>query len=150
MAINRSKVFSTLNDLIETLKDGENGFKAAADAIDEPDLKSLFMQYSNQRARYISELETFATQFGGKVDESGSIAGALHRGWMNLKSALSSKDVQAILNECERGEDNAVKEFSEALHEELPASVKAVISDQYGEIKSVHDNVKRMRDMHSK
>ncbi|SRR5690554_4761206 len=146
MAVNNEKVFSRLNDLIETLKDGEKGFKTAADGVEENDLKSLFRQFSHQRTEYIDELKKLVRQMGGDADQSGSITGALHRGWMDIKSAVANKDAEAILNECERGEDAAVKEFSEALNEDLPADVKSIVSRQYDGIKSVHDNVKSLRD----
>ena len=39
--------------------------------------------------------------------DSGSVAGALHRGWVDVKSMVTGKDEEAVLNEAERGEDHA-------------------------------------------
>ena len=108
--MNEKEIASVINNLIETLKDGEKGFKEAADGVKDPELKSFFTQYSAQRHRFASELQTELRSVGGAEPETGgSAAGAMHRGWMDLKSAISGKDEGAILAECERGEDSAVK-----------------------------------------
>ena len=73
-------------------------------------------------------------------------AGAMHRGWINLKSAITSKDQSAILAECERGEDSAVQEFEKAMRENLPSALRDIVSRQYSEIKSAHDRIKHLRD----
>jgi uncharacterized protein (TIGR02284 family) len=144
----QKEITSTINHLIETLKDGEEGFRQAAEAVKDSDLKSLFSEFSRQRARFATELQSTAREFGeDEPEKSSSTAGALHRAWINLKSAVTSGDDYAILAECERGEDSAVKEYEEALEKDLPASLRQIISRQYREIKSAHDRIKSMRDM---
>jgi hypothetical protein len=77
---NQKETLSTINDLIETLKDGQKGFQEAADAVDDPQLKSLFTGYSQQRARFASELQTQARSVGEPEPETGgSATGAMHR-----------------------------------------------------------------------
>src|SRR5436309_12398037 len=81
----QKEIISTINNLIETLKDGQKGFNEAADAVSDPQLKSLFTEYSEQRARFASELQTQARSVGEAEPETGgSAAGAMHRGWINL------------------------------------------------------------------
>ena len=41
----------TIDNLIETLKDGQEGFKQTAEGVKDAQLKSLFDEYSRQRAR---------------------------------------------------------------------------------------------------
>jgi len=145
------EIISTINNLIETLKDGQKGFKEAADAVSDPQLKSLFTGYSQQRARFASELQTQARSEGEPEPETGgSAAGAMHRGWINLKSAITSQDESAILAECERGEDSAVQEFEKAMRNDLPSPVRDIVSRQYSEIKSAHDRIKTLRDASKK
>jgi uncharacterized protein (TIGR02284 family) len=82
-----------------------------------------------------------------KPEDSSSTAGALHRAWINLKSAITSKDDHAILAECERGEDSAIKEYREAMEkEELSSPVRDIISRQFTEVRSAHDRIKELRD----
>jgi conserved hypothetical protein len=137
----------TIDDLIETLKDGQEGFKQAAEGVKDPQLKSLFDQYSRQRASFAMELQGEARSMGESEPEtSGSAAGALHRGWINLKSALTRGDDHAILAECERGEDSAVEEFKKAVNNGLSAPVQQIVSRQYAQIREAHDRVKHLRD----
>src|SRR5687768_6697741 len=116
-------VISTLNGLIETCKDGQDGFKEAAEGVERSDLKSLFYEFSQQRAQFAGELQSLVQTLGGDPENSGSVAAAIHRGWINIKSAVTGKDDGAILNECERGEDSAKDTYKEALKQPLPANV---------------------------
>src|SRR5438874_5672681 len=111
----QKEIISTINSLIETLKDGEEGFKQAAEAVKDSNLKSLFYEFSQQRARFATELQSLAMNLGETESEEIICAtGAMHRAWINLKSAVTSGDDHAILAECERGEDSAMKEYEEA------------------------------------
>jgi uncharacterized protein (TIGR02284 family) len=143
----QKEVISTVNSLIETLKDGEKGFREAAEAVKDPQLKSLFQEYSQQRSRFANELQTQARNLGeSDPEKTSSAAGAMHRAWINIKSAVTSGDDKAILSECERGEDSAVHEFEEAMQDGLTSPLRDIVSRQYSEIKSAHDRVKHLRD----
>jgi len=136
-----------VDNLIETLKDGQEGFKQAAEGVKDPQLKAVFDEYSRQRGRFAVELRSKAQSADERDSEmSGSAAGALHRGWINLKSALTRGDDHSILAECERGEDSAVEEFGKALNNGLSAPVQEIVSRQYVQIKEAHDRVKNLRD----
>jgi len=131
-----------VDNLIETLKDGQEGFKQAAEGVKDPQLKAVFDEYSRQRGRFAVELRSKAQSADERDSEmSGSAAGALHRGWINLKSALTRGDDHSILAECERGEDSAVEEFRKALNNGLSAPVQESVSRQYVQIKEAHDRV---------
>jgi uncharacterized protein (TIGR02284 family) len=146
MAQNKQSI-STLNSLIETLKDGEEGFKQAADGVVDLQLKSLFNEYSRQRARFANALQTQAQSLGeSKPERSSSAEGALHRAWINLKSAVTRGNDHAILSECERGEDSAVKEYEKALNDDLSPSLREIVSSQYSEVKNAHDRIRNLRD----
>jgi len=135
-----------LNDLIEILKDGQLGFEAAADDAQSPNLKNALRKYSHQRAEFARQLQAVVVHRGEKPEDSGSLSGALHRGWINLKSAVATRDDLAVLEECERGEDFAVEAYRKALdHGELGAA-RSLISKQYTEIKAAHDEIRSMRD----
>jgi uncharacterized protein (TIGR02284 family) len=141
-------ITSILNDLIETLKDGQEGFRAASTNVNSTKLKTLFSEYSLQRSKFAGELKTLAHSLSYKEpDTTGSVAGSLHRGWINLKAALSSKDEHAILAECERGEDSAVAEYQKALKTQgLPAPVREAIRTQSSAVKAAHDRIRDLRD----
>jgi len=137
---------STLNNLIETCRDGQKGFQTAAEGVTDPEFKRLFEQYSQQRAQFVGELQSEVRQLGGDPQETGSVAAALHRGWINIKSAVTGKDQHNILEECERGEDSAIKNYNEALSENLSPQVMAVVQRQYAAIRESHDRIRSLRD----
>src|SRR4051794_39381960 len=141
-----SDIASTLNELIETCKDGQEGFKQAAEGVERSDLKSLFFEFSQQRAQFAGELQSLVQSLGGDPENSGSMAGALHRGWINIKSAVTGQDDEAILNECERGEDAAKDAYKSALGSNLPANILDTVQTQYESIQSAHDRVKALRN----
>jgi len=140
-----NEALSTLNTLIETLKDGKNGFESAASDVKDLNVKATFQEFAQQRARLAGELQAQVRKLGGDPETSGSAVAAAHRGWMNIKSALGGGE-KSILNEAERGEDSAVKTYEKALAENLPAEVEGVVRRQYSEVKQAHDRVRDLRD----
>jgi len=147
--MNNEKVISILNDLIETCRDGQAGFREAADYAESPDLKSFFRQESMERAQFVGDLQQQVQILGGDPDNSGSTAGAVHRAWMTIKGTLTGKDDKSILSEVERGEDSAVEAYEDALRGGLPSNLRMIVEKQYLEIKGIHDRVKQMRDARS-
>ena len=143
----QKEITTTIDELIETLKDGKEGFKQAAEGVKDSQLKSLFNEYSNQRSLFASELQAQARSLGKSDPEtSSSPAGALHRAWINLKSAVTKGDDHAILAECERGEDSAVEQYRKAMENNLPAPLSEIVSRQYTDIISAHDRIRNLRD----
>jgi uncharacterized protein (TIGR02284 family) len=118
-----------------------------AEGVSDPKLRSLFRDYSDQRSRFLTALQTAARKRGETEPEtSSSAAGALHRGWINLRSAISGGDEHAILAECERGENSAVEEYKKALEDGSSPSAQELVSRQFAEIKAAHDRIKSLRD----
>jgi uncharacterized protein (TIGR02284 family) len=135
---------SALNELIETCKDSEEGFRTAADGLQDPQTKSLFQQYSRQRGEMARELQAEVGRLGATPERSGSVSGSLHRGWMNIKSAIAGKDDQMIIAEAERGEDVAKKAYATALQQALDPRARALVEQQEAQVRTVHDRVRAM------
>ena len=142
-------VISTLNGLIGICKDGQDGFKDAAEGIERAELKTLFYEFSQQRAEFTGVLQQLVRSLGGDPETSGSLSGAVHRGWINIKSAVTGKDEQAILNECERGEDHAKEAYAGALQAGLPTNIADVVSQQSQAVLAAHNRIKALRDAES-
>jgi len=137
---------SVLNNLIETCKDGELGFKTAAEGLKSAEFKTKFLEYSRQRAEMARELQSEVRRLGGDPENAGSVSASLHRGWIDIKSAVTGKDDHAILAEAERGEDVAKAAYENALKETLPGSALTVVQQQAAKVRQAHDHVRDLRD----
>ena len=144
MAITTNEIYSTLNDLIQTCKDGEEGFRAAAKGVQNSELRTLFQEHAQQRAKFSSELQPIVSRLGGRAEDSGSVGGALHRGWMNIKSAVTGKDEGAIIAEAERGEDVAVDTYRKAMAKDLPGDIRDIVERQYKQILEAHNRIRSL------
>lgn len=150
MAPDNDEVISTLNNLIETCKDGQDGFRTAAEGIKNSQLTTLFNSYSQQRAQFAAELQSEVRRLGGEPEGTGSTAAVLHRGWINIKSAVTGEDEAAVISECERGEDAAVEAYEEALETDLPNDVKSIVSRQFSQVKEAHDRIRSLEKAKAK
>lgn len=144
--MNPANTARILNSLIQTLKDGQEGFRVAGDHAQEVELKRTFRELSLQRAKLAGELQMCVRELGAEYETAPSLVGALHRGWIQVRTTMGDHDDQAILEECERGEDSAVGAYREALLEDLPSNMRDVVVNQAAEIKSSHDRIKALRD----
>ena len=142
----RGDVVDVLKDLVECSKDGEYGFRECAEQASREDLKSVFRQRAEDCRRGAQELNDCIRQYGGSVEDSGSALGAMHRGWVSIKSKLTTYDDKAVLEECERGEDNAKARYTKALQKNLPSDVRMVVERQLQGVQRNHDQVKMLRD----
>lgn len=142
----RADTIDVLKDLVEVCKDGEYGFRECAEQVQRQDLKTTFLQRADDCRQGAQELNQLVRQLGGTAEEGGSAMGAMHRGWVAIKSKLTTYDDKAVLEEAERGEDNAKARYMKALQKPLPANVKSVVERQYQGVQRNHDQVKMLRD----
>ena len=140
--MNNNEVISILNDLIETCKDGQEGFRTAAENIRNSEFRRLFNIFSQQRAQFVTELQSEVHRLGGDPERSGSLAGSFHRGLMNVKSMVNRTDEAGTIAECQRGEEAAVNAYQEALKADLPLDVQYVVKRQYMDIKDAFDRIR--------
>ncbi|MDP1805762.1 MAG: PA2169 family four-helix-bundle protein [Acidimicrobiales bacterium] len=136
-------------DLMTVLEDGREGFHAAADKLestDRADLASTFRRLGDQRGQFHAELQEMARAYGDAVDEGGSVAGTLHRGWMAVKDALAGSDPHGVLDAAEQGEDHAVETYEKALTEDLSVDLRGVVERQLVAVRAAHDEVRALRD----
>lgn len=142
----RDDVIDVLKDLVETCFDGEYGFRACAEQARREDLKSLLRERAQDCRRAAQELAAQIHALGGKVAEGGSALGAVERGWVAVRATLSTYDDKAVLDECERGEDNALARYRKALEKPLPADVKLLVERQLQGVQRNHDQIRSLRN----
>ncbi len=144
MTSHRDDVVDALNQLIETCRDGEAGFREAAEGVQDANLARLFRSYSAQRAQFVAELDAQVRRLGGDPAQRGHAAASAHRGWMNLRHALTGGSDAAVVAEAERGEDHAVRAYEKALEADLPEDLRLIVERQYMEVREAHDHVRSL------
>lgn len=140
---------SILNELIQVTKDSEEGFRTAANNVENDYLKQVFMDKANSCKNAISDLQNKVLEMNGDPEESGTLLGAMHRGWVNIKGTLTGKDDHAILVECERGEDVIKAAYTKALESDLSEEIRFLIQKQYEGVKKDHDLIRDLRDRYA-
>jgi uncharacterized protein (TIGR02284 family) len=148
MANEMSEIRSTLNDLIETCKDSQEGFHSAAEELKDPEIHTLFLKLYLQRSEFAGELQAEVTRIGGEPATSGSTTRAIHRGWVGLKTAIAADTDHAILEEAERGEDAAAKNYIRVLRKDLPSDLESIVSRQFREIQQAHHTIRELLERH--
>lgn len=146
MKMDNDALIDILNDLLESCRDGEYGFNTSAEHTKSADLKTMLLRHAEECRTAGQELQTLIRQLGGEPDEGGTVSGALHRGWVAVRGALTAYSDQAMLDECERGEDAAVARYRKALKENLPPAIRGVVERQAQGAQRNHDQVKATRD----
>ena len=148
-----SQTTTILEGLNETLEDGREGFTKAAEKLEDDGHSQIAVkmrEFATQREELSRELTSIASADGITFKTGdGSAAGALHRGWMSLKDALTGSDPHAVLAAAERGEDHAVDQYREALDKDLPAPIRDLVSRQATAVQAAHDQVRDLRDAHA-
>ena len=139
-------IVDTLNKLIKTCKDGEYGFRTSAEHVKSEQLRRVFLERAESCRRGATELQAEVARLGGKPEDDSSTTGTLHRGWVDLKGKLTGDSDQAALDECERGEDAALERYRDAIKEDLPSDIAAIVQRQYEGVKRNHDQIRALRN----
>lgn len=125
-------IVERLNHLINIAEDGAEGYKNAAQDVDNEAIKNSFLVYSKDRSLYASELRQLIFQLNGEAEDGeGGTLGTLHRVWMDVKAVLTSGDSAAVINACITGEEAAIKEYKQVLDDVMvPESYKKLLAEQ--------------------
>ena len=140
-----NETIKSLNYLIGTCIDGENGYREAADEATSSDLKTRLLRLGQQRAQFRGELEQEVLRLGGDPKESGSAGAALHRTWLNVRDAITGKDDEAILKESQRGEKAALDNYDDVLGRDISADLRETIARQQGQIQQAYSELENLK-----
>ncbi len=124
------EVQDTLNDLIATCRDSEEGFGNAAKGVNSENLRSRFIGIARQRSHFAEELAGYLRKMGAEPARSGRRSGIQHRGWRELAESIRSQDDPSFLVECEQGEENTLRHYERALSKDLPVPVRPIVERQ--------------------
>jgi uncharacterized protein (TIGR02284 family) len=146
--MNKEEIIDTLNDLIAVCNDGKEGFKACAHnaKIESLKLRTLLAKCSLECELAADALIAMVRDEGGVPVTGTTASGTLHRGWLNVKTAITGKTDRAVLEECERGEDVAKSAYLKALAKAPPPHIRLLVERQYQGVLNNHEQIKALRD----
>lgn len=136
-----------LCEILDKTIDAQKGFTNAKKNTDNAGLKNYFAARANEKNEFISELKTEMAKCGCEIDADGTVAGTIHRSWMDFKAFLSLDDAESMLEEAKRGEESALEEYDEILEDAtLPVSLRDVLLNQKAKIQSGINTLDTMED----
>ena len=135
-----------LQNLIAVCRDGQKGYQDAAAHVQAHELKAFFNEQGLLRAQFAGQLEQESQRLGEHDPKrDGSVSGALHRAWFDLKAKLGGGD-HAVLESVEAGEDRAKDAYEKAVTADLPENLRKTVQQQYQQVLTAHDRVRSLRD----
>ncbi|GAB3332383.1 PA2169 family four-helix-bundle protein [Larkinella ripae] len=142
------EILNRLNTLLTRTRDGERGYQEAAENVKDTELKSLFLAQSRQRGEYATEIDREIRALGGDPETSTSLAADLHRAWINIKTTFTGNDDKAVVQECKRGDGQALDDYQEILQStNLMASTRELLLRQKERIESAHASMARLANV---
>ena len=130
-----NETISQLNGLIETSLNGELGYADAAGLVKDTQLQTILQGYAKERAGFARALKAEVEKLGGTPVESGTLGATLHRGWMDLKSAVTGGNSNAILAACETGEDSAWTNYKHVVDSPISGASRTLVEKQWEKVK---------------
>jgi uncharacterized protein (TIGR02284 family) len=142
------ELVNTLQDLLQKNYDAESGYKQVMQKTENQPLKNWMQQKALQRNTFATELDFQIRKHNAEPKASGTLTGDLHRGWINLKSTLTSDTDEALLEECIRGEKASLTEYEEKLERfNEDSEIKTIIQTQLTTVRSALNTVKKLEDI---
>lgn len=143
----QGKTAAVLEDLVKINNDRIEGYEKAMKQAEDEDLKMLFGRMLDESRQYRDELNKFLGGLGEEREKDTTMAGKIYRTWMDVKVSFGGNDRHSILASCEFGEDAAQKSYRQALEQDLPDDIRAIITKQHSALKASHDKIRHLRDI---
>jgi len=144
------ELIGKLNKLLKRCYDSEKGYQQAAKNVSNGSLKETFTVISDKRYQYGHEIKAEIKRLGGEPIKGTSLEGDLHRTWISIKSTFTGGDEEAILKECEKGEESMVEDYQEVLNTvDLPEETEKLIKMQAEGVKSDLNKMRNLEQIHS-
>ena len=136
------ETIDTLNDLIATCRDSQEGFLKAAKGVHDEQWGEILTGIANVRDRFAGDLEAEVRRWGAHPETTGHLGEILHRGWVDLEARIRPRLDETLLADCARGEEATEKHYLHALARDLPPDVHAMIEEQY---RNVRETLRQLR-----
>lgn len=123
-------VVSILVRLLDACRDGEHGYRHAAECVRDEGYRLVFQRHSGERSLFADALGRLLQQFGVSPEQRGTLLGAMHHRWLDASATLTQGSPQTVLRECARGEEAATTLYADALRAGLPPDIREIVQEQ--------------------
>ena len=140
-------VVSTLNGLLSTAVNAREGYRWAADNTSDSNLKTFFNKTAQERATMVADLKDLVRASGGEPNADDTTAGKAHRGWISVRSTLSTDENASVLKECARGDEHAITDYEEALKSDaLAEDARETLGQQLRQIQASAQKLEQLQE----
>jgi len=137
---------ATLNTLIATLIDSVEGYEKSAKDVDNQHYAALFAARAAERQQAAAHLREAVAAAGAEPEDHGTLMGSIHRAFLSLREAVSSRDDAVIIAEIEHGEDYLKDKFETALDSDtLDPGPREAIKAAWASVKAGHDEMSQLK-----
>ncbi len=135
-----------LYHLIDVCEDAKAFYESAAEKAEDPYIETVFKNMAYIRSSIIVDLSRFVKANGGDPEKSGTIPGKTAQFFGELVAHIKPDTDKTLVTHLEEAEDRALKEFHDAMAQNIPLQTKAVLSQQLGTLQETHDYMKALKD----
>lgn len=129
--MDKRSIKKELQNVVDICVDSVEGYKTAAEKVDDESIKTLFLRLSQQRKGFIEEIKTESLRLGIELNESGSAPGFFHRTWLATKSTFSNETREKVIEEAMFGEKKALENYTKVYaNREVPVYIQEILKEQ--------------------
>jgi uncharacterized protein (TIGR02284 family) len=145
---------SVLNDLLHIINDRKEGFEKVDGKVWEmyPDVKDEYEHMISQSKIMKNELINLITEKQGIPEDSTSVAGAVHRTWIDVKNSFTMGNlIESTLENVVFGEKAAIEAYQNALDTgDLSTKSTEIVSEQLRSLKDSYRQFKKIEEYKKK
>ncbi|MDR6486531.1 uncharacterized protein (TIGR02284 family) [Chryseobacterium vietnamense] len=145
---------SVLNDLLHIINDRKEGFEKVDGKVWEmyPDVKDEYEHMISQSKIMKNELINLITEKQGIPEDSTSVAGAVHRTWIDIKNSFTMGNlIESTLENVVFGEKAAIEAYQNALDTgDLSTKSTEIVSEQLRNLKDSYRQFKKIEEYKKK
>jgi uncharacterized protein (TIGR02284 family) len=145
-----TKTISVLNDLLQITNDRIQGFEKVEGKIWEkyPDIKEEYDRMISQSKLMKTELINLINDKGGEPQDSPSVAGTIHRAWIDIKNSFTIGTIEeSTLSNVVFGEKAAINAYEQALSSgDLCYESRDLVNEQLNSLKVSYQQFSKIEE----
>jgi uncharacterized protein (TIGR02284 family) len=131
----------TLRELIQTLNDGVEFYRAALEKSESADHRLIFQRVVRARVAALSYLQPYIVQEEGTPELGHTFGSVLHKMYPDILFGLNTDKDKTLIQQLEVVEDETLKAMKKAVSNIQSPMLKSILLDLYPRLNRCHDDV---------